>query len=70
MISIEITEEVEDRSGMVDLLRHIAEQLEKTGVTTGYYPHWSIKGEEEKSEVFAESFHSMLTKEQKLYNNR
>ena len=50
MISIQITEEVEDRFAMVDLLRYIADMIEKDGTTTGYYPHWRIQNGEEKRE--------------------
>ena len=50
MISIQITEEVEDRSAMVDLLRHSADMIESNGTTTSYYPHWTIQNGEEKRE--------------------
>ena len=63
MISIEITEEVGDQSAMVDLLRHIADTIENSGVRTGYYPHWKISGKGEESELFTQSFKSIINGE-------
>jgi len=47
MITIEITEEVNTHTDMVDLLREIARQIEDNGNTSGFYPHWSLQGKEE-----------------------
>lgn len=49
MITISITEEVSDNQAMADLLRNIAEQIEN-GMTSGFYPHWDLSGDEEEGE--------------------
>lgn len=44
MISIEITEETDDVSGMVDALNTIATMVQK-GYTSGHNPNWSLSGD-------------------------
>lgn len=50
MRSIEIFEEVSNDYEMVDLLRHIADQIEREGYTSGYHPGWELQGEIEEDE--------------------
>jgi len=49
--TITINEQVETTTEMVNLLRHISNQIEE-GYTRGYYPTWEIKSivEEEITE--------------------
>lgn len=46
MITIDITEETKRYSDMADLLRHIADLIER-GYTSGYHPSWDLSGEQE-----------------------
>lgn len=43
MITIEIREEVENPSDMVDVLNEVATMIQK-GYTSGYHPGWSMDG--------------------------
>ena len=53
MITIDISQEAHSSGEAADLLRHIAEQLDR-GYTSGYYPTWSIEGEAEPEDDGAE----------------
>lgn len=46
MITIEITEKVHTHHDVVLLLEEI-QRLINEGFTSGYYPHWELKGDEE-----------------------
>jgi hypothetical protein len=45
MITIEISEKVENTNDMVDLLRSIANLVEE-GYTSGFSPDWNLSGED------------------------
>lgn len=47
-ISIEIQEPANSVEEMASTLRHIADKLDE-GYTSGYYPTWGIKREEDKN---------------------
>jgi hypothetical protein len=44
-ITIQIDEEVHTFQEMADLLRHIADDIEKRGVSSGYCPNWQLNGD-------------------------
>lgn len=39
--AIAIEDRADDAEGMADLLENIADQI-RDGMTSGYYPHWSL----------------------------
>lgn len=45
MIRIDISEDAPNASKMADMLRNIADMIDE-GFTSGYYPSWSLEGEE------------------------
>jgi hypothetical protein len=49
MVQIHVSTSTNTKEELADLLRHIASQIDE-GYTSGYTPHWTITGEEEKTD--------------------